>query len=66
MKRATKARGFTDLETGISIHALVKRATADSGNGGNNGSISIHALVKRATGISSLFNVLNTFQSTPS
>ena len=33
----------------ISIHALVKRATANSGNSDFNAPISIHALVKRAT-----------------
>ncbi len=52
MKRATFNRTCNFLRIKISIHALVKRATACVFNGCVLFFISIHALVKRATGTS--------------
>ena len=49
MKRATGRRADPSCRVGISIHALVKRATPDSWVALNGVDISIHALVKRAT-----------------
>ena len=49
MKRATKKRFYTTRQLLISIHALVKRATAFIVSAFFVDSISIHALVKRAT-----------------
>ena len=50
MKRATIRFVVFPLDLGISIHALVKRATIQPENNGYVPDISIHALVKRATG----------------
>ena len=44
------SRFFTSLSSSISIHALVKRATAGNSRWIQKQNISIHALVKRATG----------------
>ena len=49
MKRATQVRRYVKRCKGISIHALVKRATAAFGDYTAGLDISIHALVKRAT-----------------
>ena len=49
MKRATALGCYIALAEWISIHALVKRATADFPQFVLRCHISIHALVKRAT-----------------
>ena len=49
MKRATYNFIKNDLSLGISIHALVKRATEPTDEELKKFDISIHALVKRAT-----------------
>ena len=49
MKRATELEAIIDIALNISIHALVKRATAFIGKNTYIRYISIHALVKRAT-----------------
>ena len=49
MKRATIRFVVFPLERGISIHALMKRATGDRSYSGAKLVISIHALMKRAT-----------------
>ena len=54
------------LERGISIHALVKRATSTCTALASASRISIHALVKRATTYSNIAPVDMLFQSTPS
>ena len=52
---------------GISIHALVKRATKTNLCNGCSKGISIHALVKRATLLAVKMRILiMAFQSTPS
>ena len=59
---------FEEINTPISIHALVKRAT-DTGKNCEifNNYISIHALVKRATGRQyTAMTEQPKFQSTPS
>ena len=49
MKRATKSHRGDNVTDGISIHALVKRATTYIDKYSKIKKISIHALVKRAT-----------------
>ena len=49
MKRATNGEIILSVTGVISIHALVKRATAEAINQLYVPEISIHALVKRAT-----------------
>ena len=66
MKRATNLDFGLGLQCGISIHALVKRATAMSDTSLLPYKISIHALVKRATNCGGMDDVDDAFQSTPS
>ena len=49
MKRATNITHWAVGTIGISIHALVKRATIKCAGMSKGAKISIHALVKRAT-----------------
>ena len=67
MKRATGITVDADPPKEISIHALVKRATAILGVRFKDVTlISIHALVKRATYTSVCRQIQPKFQSTPS
>ena len=66
MKRATGFNGNGFNRQGISIHALVKRATCQILDYCVFKSISIHALVKRATKFAVECNGQTKFQSTPS
>ena len=66
MKRATEYCEYIRTESGISIHALVKRATCQILDYCVFKSISIHALVKRATLCPVCQWRRSLFQSTPS
>ena len=66
MKRATYGFSTAILLDGISIHALVKRATKLRWYKYHFIGISIHALVKRATDYIFTNNIWSAFQSTPS
>ena len=64
---ATAIADETNAESGISIHALVKRATMLDKTVNQKFCISIHALVKRATPVYMCSNSVSLlFQSTPS
>ena len=57
MKRATPAVKISTKVYHISIHALVKRATAPPQTQFAQNFISIHALVKRATMVTAFYDI---------